>query len=219
MADRRRATKPLPADHVDASSNGVAPTTIDADAAESDEADAILSEAQGANPRPPKSAIYRVNPETGTQQWLAEVATSLLSLEYVGKRFGGGKYHIRHRKVQASGGYKYAGNDVYEIDPSVKPEAAPAPAPSSDAIAPPGGNIADTILNAGVLQMLQQMNAQNQLTLAMVERMRKTDDQPRTSVPELLTAAAPIVAAIIGVFKDRKDSTELALKRSPHARG
>jgi len=213
MANRRTAAAAAPVDQVDTNANGASPPLVDAD--EASEADAILADAHSENPRPPKSAIYRVDRETGTQQWLAEVATNLVSLEYVARKFGGGKYTIRHRKVKAGGGYQYAGNDTYEIDPSVKPESPAAPASSGAAAGlavPPGGNIADTILNAGVLQMLQQMNAQNQLTLAMVERMRKTDESPRASVPDMITAGAALVTALAPLFKDRKDPAELALK-------
>jgi len=211
MATRRIPAAPPAVEQLDANTNGGAPAAV----SDRDEADAILAEAASGNPKPPKSAIYRIDRESGTQKWLAEVATNLVSLEYVARRFGGGKYQIRHRTAEPGGGYKYAGNDTYEIDDSVKPEAAgrSSPAPANlDPLVPPGGNIADTILNAGVLQMLQQMNAQNQLTLAMVERMRKSDDQPRASVPDMITAAATLVGALAPLFANRKDPAELALK-------
>jgi hypothetical protein len=209
MAKRAAATSTI--DPPDAGANGAAAPS----ASDADEADAILAETQAANPRPPKSSIHRVDRESGTQQWLAEVATNVLSAEYIARRFGGGKYYVRHRKIEPGGGYKYSGSDTYDIDPSVKPDPPAAPPSSAgvEAIAvPPGGNIADTILNAGVLQMLQQMNAQNQLTLAMVERMRKGDDSPRASIPDMITAAATLVGALAPLFQNRKDPAELALK-------
>ncbi len=190
---------------------GTAPSS-DVETAAELEARELIADSQNANPKPPISVIYRAT-ETGRRLWLGEYATESVNPEFVAKKFGGGKFYVQHKTAEPGGGYKYAAHDTYDIDPSIKPEpltAVGGVGEGSPAVAarPSRASTIESIMDAGVLQLLNQMNAQNELTLAMVKRLA-TDERRGPDWVALLAAVSPILAELL---KSRKDPTDVAVQ-------
>lgn len=192
---------------------------IDATAGSPDpESDEILEEARARSTRPPKSTIHRLNPETGARLWLAEVATDLISEEYIARRFGGGRYYVGHRRAEPGGGYVYDSHSTFDLDPSLKPDPAPANGNGHAVTAPAaaaGPISAAQLLDVGILQLLRQIEQGNEAHRAMLERMVKVDQAPRGPGPydEILKVVAPVlVKGLLDLMTQRADPIDQALK-------
>ena len=177
----------------------------------------MIADVQAEHIKPPKTQIHRVDPDTGDRKFIAEVVTDLVSLEWLGRKYGGGKYALTHRKADGGGGYKYAAHETVQIDESIKPDP-PATATgagngegSRPAGAVPGfgANVIQQAMEAGVLSLIQQMQNQNQLTVAMIERLTKGDDRRG---PQLLELVTPFIPVIVELVKSRKDPADLAVQ-------
>jgi hypothetical protein len=176
-------------------------------------ADAAIAATREQLTKPPKTTIHRVDPDTGDAKFCGTVLTELATEEYIARKFGAGKFRLTHRKVGEAGSYVYAGADTAEIDPSavaqLEPETvddAPAAGASSPAI-PTGGDILERAMEAGVLRLLEQSARQNDLTIAMIERLRN-DSGKSIDFVALIVALAPIVKELLA---SRKDPTETAI--------
>ena len=179
-------------------------------------ADAIIAEAQTDHIKPPKTIIQRIAPDTGERKFVGEVVTDLVTLEWLGRRFGGGKYSLTHRKAKPTGGYEYAAHETVHIDESIKPDPPATSTTGEDlgsrapGVAPvSSGNVIQQAMEAGVLSLIQQMQNQNQLTVAMIERLTKGEDRRG---PSMLEAITPFIPVIVEFVKSRKDPTDLAVQ-------
>lgn len=180
---------------------------------------AMIEESRELSAKPPKTSIHRVDPETGDRKFVARVSTDLATEEWIAKKFGPGKYALTHQIVGETGSYKYHSNDTFLIDessvaalePGEDSPAAPAAGASSPAVVAPGANILERAMEAGVLRLLEQSARHNDLAIAMVQRITEATDRPRgPSLVELITAAAPIIKALIE--RKPEDSTRLAIE-------
>lgn len=167
----------------------------------------IISEVSAASGKSPESIIYRKDAETGEERWLAKVATSLVSHEWLAKKFGGGEYRVQHRKPNATGKMVYGGQDTIKIDPSVKPEVAVVIAPDGSPVAP-GSSRIDAIMEAGVMSLIQQMQNANTTQMELVRSIvaERSNAKPGTDWVAVLTALSPIVAGLIPLLTNRPDT-------------
>ena len=179
-------------------------------------ADATIAATREQLAKPPKTTIHRVDTDDGEQKFCATVLTELATEEFIARRFGPGKYRLSHRKSSENGSYTYAGADTVEIDERAVEaidkrddvETDPAAGASSPAV-PAGGNILERAMEAGVLRLLEQSARQNDLTIAMIERLRKDEGgRSPTDWVALFVAVAPIIKELLA---SRKDPTEVAI--------
>lgn len=172
-------------------------------------ADAVIDEATAANPRAPESIIYRKDSESGEERWLGKVASSIVSNEYIAKRWGGGEYRVQHRKPNATGKMVYGSQETYKIDPSVKPEPMTTEADGTP-VKLGGGSHIDAIMEAGVMSLITQMQNNNTTQMEMVRSMMSDRGGSKLDWVALLAAVSPILIAIIERTGGKKDTVELA---------
>jgi hypothetical protein len=182
---------------------------------------AVESEGQGAD-----ALVYRADPSTGKEAFLDRVSAEMISSEWLGKEYGGGKYRVQFRKPGPNGGNVYARQQRYEVDPAIPPKPprwARTPAASGDvrnadgspAGASPG---MDAVLSSGILSLFQQQQENSRM---QADWFRSTIESKSKSpnIVEILVAAAPILAIVKELFQSRavvapttpaKDPIELA---------
>jgi hypothetical protein len=179
-------------------------------------AQAMIDESRELNAKPPKTSIHRLDAETGDRKFVARVTTDVATEEWLARKFGPGTYVLTHQIPGATGAYEYHSRDTFIIDESSSllepPEGATEPTPAAGASSPAvasGANILERAMEAGVLRLLEQSARHNDLAIAMVQRITEATDRPRgPSLLEIITAATPIITAII---ESRKDPTETAV--------
>jgi hypothetical protein len=180
--------------------NGVKTTDETAPQSAADEQiqTAIESEAQGAD-----ALIYRADPSTGKEAFLDRVSAEMVSSEWLGKEYGGGKYRVQFRKPGPNGGQSYAGQKRFEVDPAIPPKPprwARTPAVSGDvrnadgspAGASPG---MDAVLSSGILSLFQQQQENSRMQADWFRSMM----EQRSKAPglvEIMVAAAPLLTII-----------------------
>lgn len=174
-------------------------------------ADAVIEETAAANPKAPEATIYRKDAETGQEKWVAKVASSIVSHEWIAKKFGGGEYRVQHRKPNATGKLVYGAQETYMIDPAVQPER---PTLGGDGVTATGapGERREMIMDAALMGLIQQMGNNN---TAALEMMRSMNQQPQRETKPLdivgiITAVSSLVAAIAPFFERKKDAMETA---------
>jgi hypothetical protein len=223
MARPRQAQTVTPAPAPPSSTNGAEPYDDDQDddreLTSEDEAESIFAELRKENGTAPKATVKRVDPVTGKQTWLGEIASDQATQEYVATRWGGGKYFLKHKVAKPTGGWRYAFHQTFEIDPSVKPQAPEPAAPSSGAAlllggapADPSKMTTDQLMQAGIMGLFTQMQNLNALTLSFAERIAKASDQPRTSLVDQLVPFVPVFQEMVRARSGGSDPTELAVK-------
>jgi hypothetical protein len=170
-------------------------------------AEAVIEETTSANPRTPEAIVYKLDPDSGEERWVCKVASSLISNEWLAKRYGGGKYRVQHRKPNGTGKMVYAQQETYTIDASVRPEAMSAPVMNGDGTpAGGGGSRIDAIMEAGVMSLIQQMQNANTTQMELVRSIVAERSGPKgPNFTEILTALSPIIAAIVPALTNRPD--------------
>lgn len=173
---------------------------------------AIVESTREQNVKPPKTSIYRVDPESGDRKFVARVTTDLATEENVQRRYGAGKYFLNHQIASESGSYVFHSSDTFTVDaPEELPEDQPAAGASSPAVPTPvGGDVIGRAMEAGVIQLLEHSARQNELTIAIVKRLTEEPAHRGPTIVELLTAAAPIVTAFLENRPKQKDPLDTA---------
>ena len=193
-------------------------------------ADAVIEEATAANPKAPEATIYRKDAETGVEKWVGKVSSSIVSHEWIAKRYGGGEFRVQHRKPNATGKLVYGSQETYLIDPSIQPErAAPEGAAAAFVTGDPNTR-REAIMDAALMGLINQMQSNQS---AALEMMKSFADSRRSAEPSkpldivaIITAVSALVGAIAPFFGNRKDAmetakeiAELATKNAGHTGG
>lgn len=187
-----------------------------ATAADEQISNAIESEAQGA-----EAMVYRADPSTGKEAFLDRVSAELVTQDWIGKEYGGGKYRVQFRKPGPNGGaFVYGGQKRFEVDADVprKPPRWARPAASGDvrnADGSPAGSRADDVVSAGILAMINQMQDNSRAQSDFFRSVMADTSRKGPDFLEIVKAATPLIAPLLAMItqkREEKDPLDVALK-------
>lgn len=153
---------------------------------EEQESRAITDRALSSVPATTTARLFRIDPATGREGYLAAIDANAFSIEYVKEQFGGGDYRVQILGPTGRGRVKgYKGGDTFTIDKAIPPKYPRLPdngtsAPAPGASLPPQGSSIDAAI-AGMLtsmisqqgQAAQQQTAATQAMMTMMMTMMK----------------------------------------------
>jgi hypothetical protein len=167
-------------------------------AADEQISNAIEAEAQGA-----EAMVYRSDPSTGKEAFLDRISAEVVTQDWIGKEYGGGKYRVQFRKPGPNGGaFVYGGQKRFEVDPAIpsKPPRwarLPASGEVKNADGSPAGGASgmDAVLSSGILSLFQQQQENSRMQAdwfrSMMEQRSKAP-----GIVEIMVAAAPILTIV-----------------------
>jgi hypothetical protein len=183
-------------------------------AADEQIANALDAEAQGA-----EAMIYRADPSTGKEAFLDRVSAELVSSEWIGKEYGGGKYRVQFRKPGPNGGQVYGGQKRFEVDPNIPPKAprwarTAASGPIHNADGSPASKV-DDVVSAGILAMINQMQDNSRAQADFFRSVIGDSSRKGPDFLEIVKAATPLIAPLLAMItqkREEKDPLDVALK-------
>jgi len=188
-----------------------------------DETDADEGEAEalGADFESPIVVkLYRTHPQLGGREaFLTEIAPDAFSQDMVKNTFGGGRYRAQwFGPTKGKAGTRGRGplkTVSFDVDLSIPPKSpASGPVSSPGDVAPDGpartGSRLDAVMESGVISLLQTMQNANAAQMAMMKQVLESTQRPGLDIASILTAAAPIVAALIANMGNRPDPMQTA---------
>jgi hypothetical protein len=190
--------------------------TPPATAADEQITNALESEAQGA-----EAMIYRADPSTGKEAFLDRVSAEMVTHDWIGKEYGGGKYRVQFRKPGPNGGaFVYGGQKRFEVDPNIPPKAprwarVQASGSVSNADGTPAGSRADDVVSAGILAMINQMQDNSRAQSDFFRTVLADTSRKGPDFLEIVKAATPLIAPLLAMItqkREEKDPLDVALK-------
>jgi hypothetical protein len=189
--------------------------TPPATAADEQIANALESEAQGA-----EAMIYRADPATGKEAFLDRVSAEMVTHDWIGKEYGGGKYRVQFRKPGPNGGaFVYGGQKRFEVDPNIPPKAprwarTAASGPIHNADGSPASKV-DDVVSAGILAMINQMQDNSRAQADFFRSVIGDSSRKGPDFLEIVKAATPLIAPLLAMItqkREEKDPLDVALK-------
>lgn len=164
--------------------------------------------------------LYRTHPQLGGREaFLTEIAPDVFSQDMVKNTFGGGRYRAQwFGPTKGKAGTKGRGplkSITFDVDLSIPPKSpASGPVSSPGDVAADGagrsGSRLDAVMESGVISLLQTMQNANAAQMAMMKQVLESTQRPGVDIASILTAAAPIVAALITSMTNRPDPMQTA---------